>query len=120
MTYPDYTPTVTSPPRTRAWHQDTGRSLEPRSLNSLDVNDDALVRTGGTDLDRNDSVDSLALPPPDDCVDSIAQINAVGHVIPPAVRVITLTWCGGFSINEWKPRIHKTHPPVHPNFNAQT
>jgi hypothetical protein len=64
-------------------YQDTGRSLEPRSLNSLDVNADALVRTGGTDLARHDAVASVTLPPPDDWVDSIAQINALGHVIPP-------------------------------------
>jgi hypothetical protein len=31
-------------------------------------------------------------------------------------------WRSGeaYSIKEWKPRIHKTHPPEHPNLNAQT
>jgi hypothetical protein len=83
MTYPDFTQVVL-PPRTREWYKNTCRSLEPRSLKSLDINGDILVRSRATALAGHDPVDSLSSHMPDDFADSVAQIIALGHVIPPA------------------------------------
>lgn len=78
LTYPDYTPAKFSPPRTREWYKTSGRSLEPRSLNSLQ-----LVQAPVDDVHYFDhpGTDELAVTAP--TFPSVAQINALGHVIPP-------------------------------------
>jgi hypothetical protein len=66
LTSPDYTPNKLSPPRTREWYRTSGRTLEGRSMHALQI----------------DPTDPS--PPSDTEFPSIAQINAMGHAIPPS------------------------------------